>query len=323
LRFTGEARPLLDDLHYFRSTGLAAFSISDNGLLAWLSARAPARLAWLDRSGMEVGSIGRLPVSDSGRLSPDGKRYAVGVVDPKQGVSDIWIYDLARESPDRMTFQLFDEKSPVWAPDGTIFYRSDGGGGPPDIFKLTPGQGAREAVYRGPGVNEPHDVSPDGRWLLFIDYTPPVGADIKALPLASPETPRSFAATPFQEVSPRFSSDGRWVAYTSDVSGRPEVYVRRCEGTAAAMRISQAGGTRPRWRGDGKELFFLAPGGRLMVVPVSADFAVPRMLFQAADAADYEVAADGTRFLVQLVERSSEPPVHLLVNWLARLHAQR
>jgi Tol biopolymer transport system component len=283
LRFTGEARPLLDDLHYFRSTGLAAFSVSENGLLAWRSARPSARLAW----------------------------------------SDIWIHDLARESPDRLTFQLLDEKSPLWAPDGTIYFRSDGGGGPPDIFKLTPGQEGREIVYRGPGVDEPHDISPDGRWLLFIDYTPPVGADIKVLPLAPPGAPRSFAATPFQELSPRFSPDGRWVAYSSDVSGRPEVYVRPFEGTAAAMRISQAGGTRPRWRRDGKELFFLAPGGRLMVVPVSADFAVPRMLFQAADAADYEVAADGTRFLVQLVERSSEPPVHLLVNWLARLRAQR
>jgi hypothetical protein len=101
-------------------------------------------------------------------------------------------------------------------------------------------------VYRGPGVDEPQDVSPDGRWLLFIDYTPPVDADIKVLPLAPPGAARAFATTPFQELSPRFSPDGRWVAYSSDVSGRLEVYVRPFEGAGAAVRISQAGGTRPR-----------------------------------------------------------------------------
>jgi eukaryotic-like serine/threonine-protein kinase len=324
-RFTGEARPLLDDLHYFRNTGLAAFSVSENGLLAWRSALPPVRLAWIDRSGMEVESIGTLPVHPrGGRLSPDGRRYAVGLVDPRHGVSSIWIYDLTRGTPDRVTFQLHDENSPVWARDGTIYYRRDGGEGPPDIFKLTPGQQGQEIVYRGPGVEEPHDVSPDGRWLLFIDYTPPVGADIRVLPLAPPGPPRPFAVTPFQELSPRFSPDGRWVAYSSDVSGRQEVYVRQFEGAAPPVRISQAGGTRPRWRHDGTELFFLAPGGRLMVVPVSAgEFGVPRMLFQAADAADFEVAGDGARFLVSLAQRSSKPPLQLLVNWRARLHAAR
>jgi Tol biopolymer transport system component/tRNA A-37 threonylcarbamoyl transferase component Bud32 len=319
LQFTGEAVSLVEGLHYFRSTGLAAFSVSANGVLAWRAARAPSRLVWFDRNGMEVGSIGTL-LSEGGRLSRDGKRLALGLVDPKQGVSDIWIQDLSRESPDRMTFQLLDEKHPVWAPDGTIYYRSDGGGGPPDIFKLTPGQG-REVVYPGRGVNEPHDVSPDGRWLLLIDYTPPVGADISVLPLAPKGPPRPFAATPFQELSPRFSPDGRWVAYSSDISGRPEVYVRAFEGSATPVRVSQSGGTRPRWNPNGKELLFLGPGGRLMVVPVTSGFGVPRVLFQVADAADFEVNADGTRFLVHLPERRE--PVHLLVNWRGRLPAQR
>ena len=193
----------------------------------------------------------------------------------------------------------------------------------PDIFKLTPGQEGRESVYRGPGVDEPHDVSTHGRWLLFIDYTPPVGADIRVLPLAPPGSPRPFATTPFQELSPRFSPNGRSVAYSSDVSGRQEVYVRPIEGNAPAMRISKDGGTRPRWGSDGTELFFLAPGGRLMVLPVSDDLGVPRMLFQAGGMADYEVAPDGTRFLAHLQDRSNDPPLHLLVNWLARLGAQR
>ncbi len=320
LTLTGEAVSLVEGLHYFRSTGLAAFSVSTNGVLAWRAARGPSRLVWFDRSGMEVGSIGTR-LTEGLRLSRDGMRVALGLIDPKQGVSDIWIHDLSRESPDRMTFQLLDEKFPVWAPDGTIYYRTDGGGGPPDVFKLTPGQG-RDAVYRGPGVNEPHDVSPDGRWLLMIDYTPPVGADISVLPLAPPGPARRFATTPFQELSPRFSPDGQWVAYSSDSSGRPEVYVRPFEGSAAPVRVSQSGGLLPRWNPKGNELFFLGPGGRLMVVPVAGgDFGVPRVLFQVADAADYEVSPDGTRFLVHLPERRE--PVHLLVNWRARLPPER
>ncbi|MCA1561074.1 MAG: serine/threonine-protein kinase [Acidobacteria bacterium] len=323
LRFTGEAKPLLSDLHYFRNTGLAAFSVSENGLLAWSSTRPAVRLAWLDRGGIEVGSIGRLPGSDGGRLSRDGRRYVVGIVDPAQGVSDIWIHDLARDSRDRVTFKLVDEEKPVWGPDGTIYFRSDGGGGPPDIFKLSPGQTGQEIVYSGPGVNEPHDVSADGKWLLFIDYTPPVGADINVLPLAPGGAPRPFVATPFQELSPRFSPDGRLVAYSSDVSGRPQVYVRAFEGNAPAVSVSRDGGTRPRWRPDGKELFFLAPGGRLMAVTVSGEFGVPRMLFQALGAVDYELAADGTRFLMHLEERSGDPPLHLLLHWRARLGGQQ
>jgi len=107
------------------------------------------------------------------------------------------------------------------------------------------------------------------------------------------------------------------------VSGRPEVYVRPFEGSVVTTRLSKDGGTRPRWSGNGKELFYLAPGRRLMVVPISGGVstAAPHMLFQAADAVDFEPAADGSRFLVQLEERSTEPPVHLLINWPSRLVA--
>jgi hypothetical protein len=112
------------------------------------------------------------------------------------------------------------------------------------------------------------------------------------------------------------------VAYSSDISGRPEVYVRPFEGSAAAVRVSQSGGSLPRWNPNGKELFFLGPGGRVMAAPVAGNgFGVPRVLFQVADAADFDVSPDGTRFLVHLPERRE--PVHLLVNWRGRLPAER
>ncbi|HVR41873.1 MAG TPA: protein kinase [Thermoanaerobaculia bacterium] len=318
-RLSGDAEPLIGDLHYFRSTGHAAFSVSQNGIVAWRSPRPRSRLVWMDRGGMELESIATGTFDTAGRLSADGKRYVVGVIDPRQGVSDIWIYDLERRSEERVTFQPADEKEPVWGRDGrTIYYRSDGGGGPPDIFKIAAGEDRGTLLHAGPVIEEPKDVSPDGKWLLMVNHYQ-ASSDILVLPLDPPGKPRPFATTPFNETSPRFSPDGRLVAYSSDQSGRPEIYVRPFEGPAPAARISNEGGTRPRWRRDGRELYYLGPDGRIMSVPFDGTFGAPRLLFQATDTADFEPAPDGSRFLMQLQERSAATPVHLLINWPSRL----
>jgi Tol biopolymer transport system component len=318
---SGEVQPLVEGLHYFHSTGQGAFSASANGVLAWRSARRPARLVWLDRTGGELQAIGTAAFHADGRLSPDGRRYATGVVDPKLGVSDLWIYDLQRESNERVTFRSLDEHSPVWTPDGgAIYYRSDGGGGPPDVFRVAPGDEAGVRFYGGRAVEEPKDVAPDGRSLLFATLAPPSRSDIRILPLVPKGEARPYLATPFNELAPRFSPDGRWVAYQSDVSGRPEVYVRPFEGSTVTTRISKNGGKRPVWRRDGTELYFLEAGGRFMAAAMKDGVpGPPRILFQAPSVIDYDVALDGSKFLVQLEERSTEPVVQLLVNWPARL----
>ncbi|HEX7707395.1 MAG TPA: protein kinase [Thermoanaerobaculia bacterium] len=317
-RLEGEGIPLVDNLHYFRSTGMAAFSVSRNGILAWRSARTPVRLAWLDRSGTEIESIHTGLYDSGGRLSPDGSRYAVGLVDARQGINDVWIYDLNRSSSERFTFDLLDQKAPVWAADGqSLYYRSDGQGGPPDILIRGLSEARSRVIHRGPSVEQPEDVSADGRWLLFTIYQG-VYADIHVLNLETLET-RPFAATPFNEFSPRFSPDGRWVAFASNLSGRSEIYVRPFEGDAAATRVSRDGGTAPRWSRDGKEMYFLGEGGRLMTVPFDGSFGNPRMLFQASDALTFEPDATGERFLVHLAEGTREAPVNLLINWRERL----
>jgi eukaryotic-like serine/threonine-protein kinase len=314
----GDGIPLVDNLHYFRSTGMAVFSASNNGLLTWRSARTPVRLAWLDRNGTELESIHTALYDSGGRLSPDGSRYAVGVVDARQGINDVWIYDLNRGSSERFTFDLLDQKSPVWAADGqSIYYRSDGQGGPPDILVRRSGESRGQILHRGPSVEQPEDASADGRWLLFTVYQGAY-ADIHVLDLGTLEA-RVFAATPFNEFSPRFSPDGRWVAFASNLSGRSEIYVRPFEGDVTATRVSRDGGTAPRWSRDGKEMFFLGEGGRLMSVPFDGTFGNPRMLFQAADAITFEPDASGERFLVHLDEGKGEAPVNLLINWQGRL----
>lgn len=321
-RVSGEAKPIVSGVHYFANTGLAAFAASANGVLAWRIAKPKSRLSWLDRTGMEFRPIAHDFLHPSGRISPDGKRYAVGITDPKLGTNDIWFYDLDRDSSERVTFKGHDEAAPIWAPDGrAIYFRSDGSSGPPDIFRLNLGEEQTSVTYSGPGVQEPHDVSRDGKWLLFVEQGPTGAADIYVLPLDPPGKPRPFVVTPFNETSPRFSPDGRWVAYQSNASGRPEIYVRAFEGSVLANRISKDGGTKPRWNGDGKELFFVGPGGRVMSVAMNggAPASTPRMLFQSTDIVEFEPAADGSKFIIQFEERTSDPPVHVLNNWPARL----
>jgi eukaryotic-like serine/threonine-protein kinase len=178
-------------------------------------------------------------------------------------------------------------------------------------------------IFRGPAIEQPEDVSPDGKWLLVVSYNRAVGHRIYVVPIDRPADARLFSTAPFNDASPRFSPDGQWVAYESDASGRPEIYVRPFTGGALPARISSDGGTKPRWRRDGSELFFLAPGGRLMSVPMRAGVAAgpPKLLFQVNTLVDFEPASDGTKFLAQLQERSLDPPVHLLVNWRARLES--
>ncbi|HEX8408817.1 MAG TPA: protein kinase [Thermoanaerobaculia bacterium] len=321
-QLTGEAKPLVDDLHYFRSTGMAAFAVSEEGRLVWRSARRPTRLAWLDRNGAEVASIATANFDVDGRLSADGSRYAVGVTDPKQGVGDIWIYNLERGNSQRATFDLLDQKAPVWAADGrTLYYRTDGNDGPPDIFAL---KGAAEArpLHAGPSVEHPEDVSRDGHWLLFTTYVAG-SSDIQLLPLTSTGRPRAFAATPLNERSPRFSPDGRRVAYASNVSGQSEVYVSPVEDSGAAVRVSQHGGAMPRWSRDGTELFFFQPGGRLLSVSAGEKLGAPRVLFHAPKAVSFEPSPDGTRFLVQMQEQTGQPEIQLLINWTALLEPAR
>lgn len=177
-------------------------------------------------------------------------------------------------------------------------------------------------------VQQPEDVSRDGQLLVYLNDLQTT-ADIFLLPLQGERKPTPWLRTRFDEKNPRFSPDGRWIAYESDESGDTEVYLARTDGAREKRRISPAGGAFPRWRRDGRELYYLGPGGSLMAVPVTPgaqlDAGTPFVLFRAeSEIENYDVAPDGLRFLVSVpVDTVRESPVRVIVNWHQVLGRER
>jgi len=318
---SGEPRVVATNVHHHYGPGNASFSVSRNGTIAYQSAAAPSRLAWIDRGGKEIGTLGAPSVVEVLRISPDGGRAAVDIADPKTGTADVWIFELASGVSTRLHTDSVDEKHPVWSPDGSrLYYRSDRNG-PPDIYELTLRDSTEKDLHPQPGVEQPEDASRDGQLLVSVRETQSEVWNLQLLPLGGGRAPAAWPATRFSQTSPRLSPDGRWIAYASDESGDPEVYVAATEGGADKRRISAAGGRRPRWRADGKELFFLAPGGVVMAAEVrpgeSWTAAAPQPLFRLeTEIENWDVAPDGARFLVTMpVEKTRESPLHVILNW--------
>ncbi len=321
-RMTGEPVALADHVYQFNGPLMAGFSSSRTGVVIYEGSTRSSRLSWLDRIGKE---LERLPVTGAiraVRLSPDGRSLAMGIEDEKKGSSDIWTYDFERRLPVRVTLDPRDEKNPVWSADGkSIFFRADWMG-PPDIYKISVGspESAAPAVAR-PGVQFPEDVSPDGRLLVFTEFIRRTNGDLWLLPLSGGGKPFPLSQAPFDEKGARFSPDGRWLAYYSNESGSREVYLRPVEASGERFRVSSGGGTMPRWRRDGKELYYMAPDNAVMHVALSSgDHPQPGAsspLFRVEGIVrDYDVAADGQRFIVDVAE-PDPAPISVLANWPA------
>ena len=327
----GDPLVVAENVHYFFGPALASFSVSQTGVLAFQTAKPASRLVWLDRAGKEIGTLGQPAVLGRGfRIAPDGERAAVAVEDRRIGTSDLWVFELARGVSTRLHSDPVDESSPVWSADGSkVFYRSDRKG-PPDIYEITPGSpGSEREVLALPGVQEPEDASRDGRFLVYCNDVQMAASDVWLLPLFGDRKPVPWLKTRFSLTSPRFSPDGRWIAYESDESGDPEIYVARTEGAGEKQRLSTAGGRLPRWRRDGKELYYVTPDGFLMAVPVAPgerlESRVPAQLFHVeATIENYDVTPDGGRFLVSVPsEKVRESPIHVIVNWPALLKVEK
>jgi Tol biopolymer transport system component len=328
-RLHGEPIPIVDGIHYFMGTGSAAFSFSENGILVYATGSPTSKITWFGRDGKVIGPLGPPSVIGAFRISPDGSRVAIHVSEPRTGAGDIWLFDRGRGIPTRLHSDPVGQSRPVWSPDGaTLAYGSDRKG-PPDIVTLgmMGDRGDEQPLFEGPAQEYPEDFSRDGRYLAFTSTSQWPNYDIWLLPLQGNGQPVPWLRSASSETSPRFSPDGRWIAYESDESGAPEVYVARTDAAGDKQRLSPAGGQKPRWRADGRELYYIGPGGLVMAVPVSpgAQFTAADLvpLFQV-EVEDFDVTADGSQFLVSVpAEKSSESRIRVIVNWTSVLKGER
>jgi Tol biopolymer transport system component len=268
----GDPRPMMVNVGYVPRLALGDFSYSKAGILTTGGGRSVNRqYAWFDRNGKQSGSACPPGNYFDIALSPDGDRAAIQRSDVQTGNSDIWIVDLQRSLISRLTFEPAVEDDPVWSADGKDVYYSNAKEGTYNIYrKASNGVGSPEVVTRPGTPQRPADWSRDGKYLLFEVDAPRAGYDIWVLPADTTEKPFPFLATSFTEQYPRFSPDGNWVAYASDESGRSEIYVQSFPLSGGRWQVSTSGGSQPRWRQDGRELFYVSSDLMLMAVEIGA-----------------------------------------------------
>ncbi|MDQ6799279.1 MAG: serine/threonine-protein kinase [Acidobacteriota bacterium] len=317
LTVTGEPRVIAEhivengDNHHFE------FSASSNGRLTYRSASTDARLAWVDRSGKAIEIFGEPRRLGAFRLSPDERRIAFGQLDADGRGTDIWLSDSDRGMISRLTFDPATDDLPAWSPDGSkIVFSSMRSGSLGELYITEVANPSRAERIAGSDGCAPLDWSHSGKFILAWKQKPS-DLDIWMYSTESHQL-QPYLATQFVESTIAFSPDDAWVAYVTDESGRDEVYVERFPSHAARRQISNGGAAHPRWRGDGRELFYYAPGGMLMSVDMTSGKSTPRPLFQLPGN-KYEVALDGQRFLVdQPVDNVNAVPLTFVSNWLAQ-----
>ena len=358
LELVGETVPIAEGAG--SRDGPKSFSVSTTGVLAYRrDAREPgviSQLIWFDRDGKALGTAGEPGSYDSVALSPDGTRVAVSSEDP--GVSgspphNIWVYEFARRTGTRLTSSPGLAWFATWSPDGERIIFSSNRYGVSNLFqKVANGAGNDDLVLKSNENKFAQDWSRDGRFLL---YSATLGGnsqgggfsfDLWVLPLTpgnpGDRKPEPYLKTEFNESQGRFSPDSRYIAYRSDASGKDEIYVQPFPAASGGKwTVSQGGGSAPRWRADGKELFYISADGKMMAVEVSTTpvfkAGIPKALFQttvlattglARNVTRYDVTADGKKFLVNSMLPAAAAalapsPITVVLNWTALLKNSR
>jgi serine/threonine protein kinase/Tol biopolymer transport system component len=345
LQITGPPSVVAEHVAYETLFAKAAFSSSQNGRVVYQTEYVPdTQLIWFDREGKRLGNLGGSNGYRKPSISPDGKTVAVERPDPETEGTDIWLLETTRGVASRLTVDPAPDWSPVWSPDGSrVVFTSPRESLPPNLYQQdSRGAGPGEFLLRGTRVVHPRDWSSDGRFLVYDALDPKTQWDMSILPMepATAGTNRKavpFLQTDFNEYSGQFSADGRLMAYMSDETGTFEVYVAPfpAAGNWWRKRISNNGGSQPRWRRDGKEIFYIAPDGTLMAVTVTAENAfesgAPRTLFKTRIAGvdslirnlnmtNYAVTGDGQRFLItSAIVDNPASSMTVLSNWPAAL----
>ena len=340
-KLTGGPLPVVDRVRNDSGVWRTLFTVSQNGRLLYQQGRAEAsgsQLIWRDRTGKDIGVVGTHAAYMDPRFSPDGKRLAVSYGDPNR---EIWVFDLERGTQTRLTFAAGAGSSgakisPSWSPDGKLvayqFSQTAGGQAAAVYFKAANGSGQEKVLVKLPQGSAAYPSwSPDGKYIVYIGVIGPVGNSIYAMPTGGGDPFVAIpAASPQSNINfYRISPNGRWIAYVSNESGRPELYVAPFPKGDAKWQVSTEGTNTAAWRSDGKELYYTAIGGGFNACSVQENgdellISTPQKLFTSnpvAVGADFDTAPDGKRFLLNIADNDQTPAsLHLVTNWLADLN---
>jgi len=328
-QLAGEPIPILTDVQYSPRISRAVFAASNEHLLVAQKAgdTGASQFLWFNRQGQEIGTPLKPGIYGNMMLSPNGKTVASDTTDPASQNTDIWTYDLDAQSAKRLTFDPAIDTVPIWSPDGARMVFASNRGVIFDLYlKDTNGAQEEKSIPQDGPDRFPSDWSRDGKYVLYER-----GTDLWVLTIPG------LRATQFLKSSSslkngQFSPDGKWVAYSSNESGRWEVYVTSFPEAHGKWQVSNAGGDQPRWRSDGKELFYLDADSRMMALPVKTganfDAGTPTALFQAnprelvatSEQFSYDVSKDGQKFLINTQLKTGMAPMSVILNWSAKLN---
>ena len=332
LAITGAAVPIVEGVLQSTVDGDAQYSFSSTGSLVYIpgaTQSAQLKLVWVNRNGAEQPIAAPEQAYLNPRISPDGRRVAVGIAEQDR---QVWLYDLSRGTLTRLTFQGNNNSPPFWTPDGKrIIFTSNKEGQRNLFWQLADGSGGLERLATSESVQIPASWSPDGQVLAFSEVNVSTGYDIWTMRLSDRKV-QPFLQTQFNEAAAQFSPDGHWLAYSSDESGRKEIYVQPYPGPGGKWQISTEGGVEPLWNRNGRELFYRS-GKKMMAVEIATkpgfSAGTPKMLFEGAyqslptiSTPNYDVSPDGQRFLMlKPVESAQEAPtqINVVLNWFEEL----
>jgi serine/threonine-protein kinase len=324
---TGPEAPVIEGVSNLGPTSIADYGVSQSGLLVYVESPlsgAGTRVTWRDRHGAETPLAGQtVRVWGTGTLSPDGRRMANGILAEKG--TDIWVVDLSRGTPTRLTFGGTND-NPIWTPDGRTIVYGGNKDGKPGLYKVPADGSGQSQLVLATTEPVPTSFAPDGKTLVFFQPGPGGRARIMVLPLdagSGTPTPRPLREGSASDSEAQVSPDGKWVAFTSTESGRQEVYVLPFAGSGAKVQISADGARRPRWSRDGRELFYWTNSNATQTLfsstIQSSPFAAsaPQTLFNAIAGTTFGVAPDAQHFLVETIPSSAT--IVTVTNWFDEL----
>jgi Tol biopolymer transport system component/DNA-binding winged helix-turn-helix (wHTH) protein len=343
LRVTGTPVPIASDIFFFGTNGGADFSVSENGVLAYLPFSARSQLVWVDRAGREIAEVGPRTVAVKyGRLSPDGRKIVASMFNLEKGGTHLWTFDTASGAARQVTDLPGYLESAVWSPDSTRLAYGRTSGEPPFLYiKGLTDQDPEQALPRD-RHQFPTDWSPGGRFLAFstLQYAnteAESNANVSLVDLEGEPKLVPLLNSSFHETGAVFSPDEKWLAFVSTESGKSEIYLQAFEGgdhprlKGERVQVSQGGAYLARWRKDGKELFYLGTDNNIYSVPLTLSphlsggapvrlFSISREILATMPfPIGFDVTADGQRFLVPVVRDSRKASIVVVKNWEALL----